>query len=203
LLAAGREVFSERGYARSSTREIADRAGLAETLLFRNFGSKAQLYSAILGDTLDGFLKSWREVLDEIQPRTPERVAYEFVGHFYDFFRENRGLMLSYIATSVFEPDVVPIDRSPVFLQALDTLSRWSQYEFPEVRKQDETHLLLANRALAGMIMSMALFDDWLGAPPADGSGAVGIDGRVRPTRDEIVAELTDFLLYRIRGGSA
>ena len=40
--------------------------------------------------------------------------------------------MLSYIATSVFEPDVIPIDRSPVFVQALDTLARWSQYEFPE-----------------------------------------------------------------------
>jgi AcrR family transcriptional regulator len=203
LLAAGREVFSERGYARSSTREIADRAGIAETLLFRNFGSKAQLYSSILGDSLNEFLKSWRQVLDEIEPRRPENVAREFVGHWYDFFRENRGLMLSYIADSVFEPEVVPLDRSPVFVQALDTLMRWSQYEFPEVRKQDETQLLLCNRALTGMILSMALFEDWLGVSPAEGNGEVGHDGRVRPTRDQIVAELTDFVLYRIRGRSA
>jgi AcrR family transcriptional regulator len=203
LLSAGRQVFSERGYARASTREIAERAGIAETLLFRNFGSKAQLYTSIMAESLNEFLESWRKALDVIQPRTPENVAHEFVAHFYDFLRENRGLMLSYIATSVFEPEVIPLDRSPVFVQALDTLARWSQYEFPEVRKQDETHVLLSNRALAGMILSMALFDDWLGVSPAEKKGEAGLDGRVRPTREEIIAELTDFLLYRIRGNSS
>jgi hypothetical protein len=153
-----------------------------------------------MAESMNQFLESWRSALDEIRPRTPEHVAHEFVGHFYDYFRENRGLMLSYIATSVFEPEVIPLDRSPVFVQALDTLMRWSQYEFPEVRKRNETQLLLANRALAGMILSMALFDDWLGVARAEGNGVVG---RVRPSRDEIVAELTDFVLYRIRGSSS
>jgi AcrR family transcriptional regulator len=202
LLAAGREVFAERGYSGASTREIADRAGLAETLLFRNFGSKAQLYSAILGELLNDFLKSWREVLDGIEPRTPEHVIPEFVGHFYDFFRENRGLMFSYFASSVFEPEIISLDRSPVFVEALDTLLRWSQYEFPEIRNQDETYLLITNRAMAGMILSTALFDDWLGVSPAEGSDEVGSDGRVRPTRNEIVAVLTDFVLYPIRPNS-
>src|SRR5438445_10287301 len=44
LLDAARQTFAARGYARSSTREIADAAGVSEALLFRHFGTKAKLF---------------------------------------------------------------------------------------------------------------------------------------------------------------
>lgn len=44
LLEAAGSAFRTHGYARCSTRQIADAAGLAETLLFRHFGSKAALF---------------------------------------------------------------------------------------------------------------------------------------------------------------
>lgn len=44
LLDAARDLFAERGFERSTIREIGDRAGLDSTLIARYFGSKAALY---------------------------------------------------------------------------------------------------------------------------------------------------------------
>ena len=37
-------LFAERGYGGTSTRDITTRAGVAEPLLFRHFGSKSNLF---------------------------------------------------------------------------------------------------------------------------------------------------------------
>ena len=46
LLDAARKAFAERGYSGTSTREICDAAGVSEALLFRHFGTKADLFDA-------------------------------------------------------------------------------------------------------------------------------------------------------------
>lgn len=48
LLTAARELFAERGFDRTTTRDIGDRAGLDPTLISRYFGNKAALYLAAL-----------------------------------------------------------------------------------------------------------------------------------------------------------
>jgi len=48
LLAAASELFAVRGFDRSTTREIGERAGVDPALIARYFGSKAQLYIATL-----------------------------------------------------------------------------------------------------------------------------------------------------------
>jgi AcrR family transcriptional regulator len=74
ILEAAREVFTERGYARGTIREIAKRAGVTHGLVMRHFGSKERLLIAALPgpralpDAITGDLES-----------LPERVAAEFV----------------------------------------------------------------------------------------------------------------------------
>lgn len=48
IMRAAEELFAERGYARSSTRAIAARAGVNEVTLFRHFGTKQQLLRAVI-----------------------------------------------------------------------------------------------------------------------------------------------------------
>ena len=48
LLTAAGELFSERGFDRTTTRDIGERAGLDPTLITRYFGNKAGLYVATL-----------------------------------------------------------------------------------------------------------------------------------------------------------
>ena len=49
ILRAAEALFAERGYARTTTRAIAERAQVNEVTLFRHFGSKQQLLRAIIG----------------------------------------------------------------------------------------------------------------------------------------------------------
>jgi AcrR family transcriptional regulator len=48
LLDAAAELFAERGYDRTTVRDIATRAGLNQALLFRYFGSKQALFAAVV-----------------------------------------------------------------------------------------------------------------------------------------------------------
>jgi AcrR family transcriptional regulator len=48
ILQAALELFSERGYAGATTREIARRADIAEVTLFRHFPSKEKLFEAVV-----------------------------------------------------------------------------------------------------------------------------------------------------------
>jgi AcrR family transcriptional regulator len=44
ILHAARRLFTERGYANTTVRDIADRAGVNQSLIFRYFGSKHELF---------------------------------------------------------------------------------------------------------------------------------------------------------------
>ena len=44
LLESARALFAERGYAGTSTREIARAASVTEPMIFRHFGCKAKLF---------------------------------------------------------------------------------------------------------------------------------------------------------------
>jgi AcrR family transcriptional regulator len=189
LLQAAKELFEESGYARTTTRMIAERADVAEALLFRNFGSKAALFSEVTLGPFTQFISDWkRKRADDWQVASPEQLASELIGTFYDLFRDNRGLMITYIATSVFDRDVVSLEEAPLFIEAIDTLARWAERDFIEARALEPIDVFVANRAFVGMVMSMALFEDWL-MPAGHGR---------RPSRDEIIAELSQLILYGV-----
>jgi AcrR family transcriptional regulator len=48
IMNAASQLFGEKGYAGSTTREIADLAGVNEVTIFRHFGSKQKLARAIM-----------------------------------------------------------------------------------------------------------------------------------------------------------
>jgi len=57
ILTAAAELFSERGYAGTTTRAIAGRAGVNEVTLFRRFENKA---GVSCGHLANGGLRRWR-----------------------------------------------------------------------------------------------------------------------------------------------
>jgi AcrR family transcriptional regulator len=48
ILQAAAQVFAEKGYARATTRALAAAAGVNEVTLFRHFGSKQNLFAAVI-----------------------------------------------------------------------------------------------------------------------------------------------------------
>src|ERR1700760_1539769 len=74
ILEAARAVFTERGYARGTIREIAQRAGVTHGLVMRHFGSKERL----IIEALPGPRAAAGVVPGELAT-LPERIAEAFV----------------------------------------------------------------------------------------------------------------------------
>ena len=65
LLAATLKMISLKGYLGTTTREIANAAGVTEVTLFRHFGSKENLFEEMLNRY--SFLPELRELLPELE----------------------------------------------------------------------------------------------------------------------------------------
>ena len=95
LLDAARDLFARQDYRSTTTREIAEAAGVTEPLLFRHFGSKAALFREALvvpfTSFVDDFGRTWRAVVPE--ETDEDELARHFVGQLYDVFVEHRGLV--------------------------------------------------------------------------------------------------------------
>ncbi|HEY7859390.1 MAG TPA: TetR family transcriptional regulator [Candidatus Nanopelagicales bacterium] len=79
LLEAASELFAERGYSRTTLRQVASRAGLDAALVVRYFGSKDGLYQAVLAADLHVGLPSSVRPLD---PGTPSAVTDQMIDRF-------------------------------------------------------------------------------------------------------------------------
>jgi AcrR family transcriptional regulator len=186
LLAAAHDEFCERGYARTTTRGIAERAGVAEPLLFRHFGSKAALFNEVVFGPIRAFVLEWEKFEATVGAEsTDEALAKHFVSGMYDLLKDNRGLIVTYLATSVFEPDVLDnIDDLPAFIEVIQVMDRITdkraKHNKPRgSRSTAKTKTRIHERINMGSVIAAALFDELIfAATPA------------RPTRDQIIDEL-------------
>jgi AcrR family transcriptional regulator len=70
ILDAAATLFSTRGFAGTTTKQVASAVGISETVLFRHFASKGRLYDAILEDRLPlAGLEQWLVELRELADR--------------------------------------------------------------------------------------------------------------------------------------
>lgn len=67
LLDIAAELFAERGYARTTTAELAKAAGVTEPVIYRHFDSKRDLFVALIEETATLTLELWQERLDTTQ----------------------------------------------------------------------------------------------------------------------------------------
>src|SRR5262249_21255097 len=70
ILAAAGELFAGRGFAGTTTRQIAAAVGTTETVLFRHFPTKESLYAAILEDRVPAAaVERWLKQLKTLADR--------------------------------------------------------------------------------------------------------------------------------------
>jgi AcrR family transcriptional regulator len=186
LLKAAAELFAERGYQGASTREISERAGIAETLLFRNFGSKAALFNEVITSALSGLQEQWLDGSEDGGPDAGDIEAFRaFVDGYYTLLCNMRGIVLSTVGAAMFEPETLSgmDDLLKAGLeQVTDTIAA-------QLGRIGLTPSVVADETVLAMICAMALFQDWL--VPAS---------KNPPSHDEIVGELTELILHGIRG---
>lgn len=71
-------LFSERGFGGTTTKEIANAAGVSEATVFKHFSNKDELYSAILDNKAcdHGFDNPFAEIADKIEAKDDFGVFY-------------------------------------------------------------------------------------------------------------------------------
>jgi AcrR family transcriptional regulator len=91
ILESARSLFRSRTYEDVSTREISDRAGVAESALFRHFGSKKAIFDEAMlkpfVEFVQEFIEDWAE--QPAREVVPEGLAYRFVAGFSRACAEN------------------------------------------------------------------------------------------------------------------
>lgn len=192
LLDSARRLFAARGYAGSSTREIAVAAGVNEALIFRHFGNKEGLFSAAVVEPfrtlIDAFVDDWEQTYVPNSMSTGE-LTEAWIHALYALLREHRELVSALVGANTFD-DGLDQDSAPLrdaFARPMERMERFTRREFTgRGLTLDPT---VAVRAAFGMVMSMAVFDDWFFA------------GIARPpSAARIAREMTDLMVHGING---
>lgn len=181
LLEAAVAAFNEAGYE-ASTREIAERAGVSEPLLFKHFGSKAGLFREAMVTPFVQFVDAFVATHERgVGPEdNPEEVTMTFIGGLYDIFTTHRGLVgVLWSASTNDSLDLAgagPLDDLRAALDKLVRVGKLAQAGRPARNE-------IATRAIVSMVAGMAVADRAFKA------------GRV-PRRRDVVEEMTMISLY-------
>ncbi len=183
LLKAADELFSERGYD-ASTREIAERAQVSETLMFRYFGSKAGLFHAAMVtpfvEFVDHYVANATPNADSSDDDDLYPVTLRFVSDFYDLFTEHRGLVAMLWSSQAHQDsDLAEGDMFADVWTALDKLVALGA----RARTGRPARNEIATRAILSMIAGMAIANS-------------SFRDRKVPPRSAVVEELAKIAFY-------
>ncbi len=64
LMEAALEVFTEKGFAGASTREIVEKSGVTKPTLYYHFGSKEKLYRTLIEEDVELFNRGLKEIAE-------------------------------------------------------------------------------------------------------------------------------------------
>lgn len=184
LLDAARKLFAGRDYRSTTTREIAQAAGVTEHLLFRNFGSKAALFREALVvpfvSFVDEFGQTWQSVVPE--ETDEQELTRLFVSKLYDVFVEHQGLLLTLMAAESLS-DEEKADAGIAEIRRAVTVLGQISVEGMQLRGLRSDHPDLPAHSTVSMIAGMAaLRSTYFGNNP--------------PPREVIVEELVQALLH-------
>lgn len=184
LLEAANEVFNQKGYSSAKTREIAERAGVSDALIYRYFGNKAGLFR-------EAMVQPFVELVDQ-QIATPLPQGFDAadmrsivryrIGALYDLFSSHRALAaLLFVGDVLTEGELAEaqvLDDVRIQIERLVDIGEAQNRSFdPTAGRPD-----IATRAAIAMIAGMATLGTWY-------------FGDERPNRDVIVDEMTELSL--------
>src|ERR1700761_8375776 len=80
ILEVAIDLFSKRGFGGTTTKQIADAAGVSEAIIFRHFATKQDLYAAILDFQAQEMGKHlWMEELRELAEKEDDEKLFRAI----------------------------------------------------------------------------------------------------------------------------
>jgi AcrR family transcriptional regulator len=170
LILAARELYEAGTYDETTTKGIAAHADVAESVLFRHFGTKDTLLAAAIvapfEEFLDEFSATWRTYIDARAEGDPERVVGDFVRSLHERLVAYRPVLRRLLAASMSDAEVAEAVR--VRLDAVITRVVGIAEESARRRGAAVTRASTNVRAIVAMVSAMAILDDWFAPVPAD-----------------------------------
>ncbi|WP_082232379.1 TetR/AcrR family transcriptional regulator [Halobacillus massiliensis] len=121
ILQAAVEIFAEKGYASTSTSEIASRAGVAEGTIFRHYKTKKDLLISIVTPvmarfTLPVFASHFIKEVFEKSPENLEELLKTLIKNRYHFVKDNAPLLKIMLQEVAFHEEL-QVQLQTTFLQ--------------------------------------------------------------------------------------
>jgi AcrR family transcriptional regulator len=186
VLRAAAELFAEKGYAATSTKEIAKRCDIAESLLFFHFPTKEALFTRAVFEpfthTVEELTGGWDR--DAWQAQPIEQTIRTFIVKLYSWMLTERQQLLAVIHSGILTDAA-----GPSFPEAQEGLRQLFDRVHTEHIKAREFHRMapvdipLTIRATFAALLAITFLDEWL---------LSGIDPP--PTRDRLLTELLSYL---------
>lgn len=191
LLDSAQQLFAERGYRGTTTKDIAENAGVSENLIFRYFRSKSELMLASVVNPLFAILQhfsdDWRRN-DAFRAQSHQEIVHSFVGEVVDLIDSHHGLARAILNVLVERPpdfDTAAIGRR--FAEVLKGMGP-EMGEFLSRRELTSTNPgLVLRMGIISAITNVVLLPESYG------------EGEQPPTKAVIVDELTNFVVYGLQ----
>jgi len=191
LLEAAERLFARKGYAETTTDDIAAEAGVTRSVMYRHFATKSDLFREAVLTPFIEFLRDYRSVWQsQLDHRWPEdKVMRTMVSLLYDSMRSHRDAVVGLVsAQSAMQPGVArEVDRlfdeffADMLVIGQDTAGSLGWIPIDE-------DLELSIRLVLGMVVAAAVLDP-IFLPK----------GRHRPSRDQIIDRLSALGVYGLR----
>jgi AcrR family transcriptional regulator len=107
LLEAARGLFAEKGFAATTTRDVAQRAGTVEPLIYRHFKTKAGLFAAAVFEPLNEALEALMVRLERnlAAAKSVDAQLQDYATSLLQVLRKNRRTMIAFVNAATFHAD--------------------------------------------------------------------------------------------------
>jgi AcrR family transcriptional regulator len=190
ILSAASSLFASNGYARTSTVDLAEAAGVAETTLFRHFPTKAQLFEQAV-------ILPFRQAVHDLSERRRQRptgvatedAAFDFYDEILVVVRGDARLLIASLAVLTFEGDSEQFSAlNHIFRELLDYIDEVVAYRAAE--RKFHTDPKMAGRIMLSMALGVALGERLLFEPGTT------------PSTHDLAVQMAKFSAYGLPGGT-
>lgn len=190
LLDAAAQAFRVKGYARATTDEIAEAAGVSLSVLFRHFPAKADLLRTAVVQPFVDSLREFADAWDRSQavPISEDAVMREVVSDLYDNLRKHDDAVIALLAAESELDDSTAKDIERLFNQVFAQLTDMGEQEAERRGWFSGEGMDLNVRLLVGMVTATIAYRRWF--LPA---------GRNRVSRERLISHMTQLMLYGLR----
>ncbi|MBG9791991.1 TetR family transcriptional regulator [Paenibacillus dendritiformis] len=165
IVKAAIEVFAQKGFAASSTSEIAQRAGVAEGTIFRHYKTKKDLLLSIVAPSIVKLiapfvLREFKDVLDT-EYESYDQFLRVFIENRIDFLHQNMSLVRIVLQELPFHPDLQAQLQEIIVSQVkerVEKIIRRFQAEGKLVELPTGTVIRLTASVIIGYVLARSLF---------------------------------------------